>query len=263
MRTLKLTLEYDGTRYSGWQTQTRARTVQGELQRAAEEFFDRQVEIGGAGRTDAGVHALAQIAHVKFPRWGASPTTVRERLTKLRPQEIVYGLNDRLPPDINVLAAADAPPHFHARHDAKARSYLYQISTRRTAFDKKYVWWVKDRLDVRLMTDAASLFVGRQDFAAFSERDPKRAEQSSIVVVAAAELAIDGHLLLFHITASHFLWKMVRRLVGSLVEIGRGNAIVADLAQLLREPQRKAALDPARVTAPPSGLFLANITYQD
>jgi tRNA pseudouridine38-40 synthase len=263
MRTLKLTLEYDGTRYSGWQAQAHARTVQGELQRAAEEFFGRAVEIGGAGRTDAGVHALAQVAHVKFPRWGASPSGVRERITKLRPQEIIYGLNDRLPPDINVLATTDAPPHFHARHDAKARSYLYQISTRRTAFDKKYVWWVKDRLDARAMADAAGLFVGRHDFAAFSERDPKRIEQSSIVVVMTAELAVDGHLLLFHITASHFLWKMVRRLVGSLVEVGRGSAPPADLAQLLRAPQSKVSLDPARATAPPSGLFLASVEYAD
>lgn len=261
MRTLKLTLEYDGTRYSGWQAQANARTVQGELQRAAEEFFGRQVELGGAGRTDAGVHALAQVAHVKFPRWGASPANVRERLTKLRPQEIVFGLNDRLPADINVLAAADAPPHFHARHDATARSYLYQISTRRTAFEKKYVWWVKDRLDAQAMARGAELLIGRHDFAAFSERDAKRPEASTIVVVAAAEVTTDQHLILFHITASHFLWKMVRRLVGSLVEVGRGSARVADLAQLLAEPQRKSALDPARVTAPPSGLFLAGIEY--
>ena len=265
MRTLKLTLEYDGTRYSGWQAQSKARTVAGTLQQAAEEFFERPVELGGAGRTDAGVHALAQVAHLKFPRWGSSPPALRQRIERLRPREIVHGLNDRLPADINLLEAADAAPNFHARHDALLRSYIYRISLRRTAFDKKYVWWIKDRLDLARMAEAATHLPGLHDFSAFSEFDQRRADLSPLVKVEETQLTREEHLLIFRISASHFLWKMVRRLVGSLVEIGRGNASIDDLTALLTEPLASkpgGRLDPARVTAPPSGLFLEEIVYR-
>lgn len=255
MQTWRLTLEYDGTRYSGWQEQANARTIQGELRRAAEDLFEREVELGGAGRTDAGVHALAQVAHLKLARRPGAPKA------KIEPQQILYEINNRLPPDINLLDVAAAPPRFHARHDALARSYLYQISTRRTAFAKKYVWWVRDRLDPDRMQRAARLLAGRHDFAAFSERDPKR-DASTIVRVEAAEVTTDDHLILFRIKASHFLWKMVRRLVGSLVEVGRGKVGVEEMRALLDDPRRKSPLDPARVTAPPSGLFLERIDYR-
>lgn len=256
MQTWKLTLEYDGARYSGWQEQSNARTIAGELRKAAEDFFNRQVEIGGAGRTDAGVHALAQVAHLKL-----SPSGGRSKNLP-RPQEILYDINDRLPSDINLLEIAEAPDRFHARHNAVSRSYLYQISTRRTAFGKKYVWWVKDKLNIEAMSQAAATIAGRHDFAAFSERDAKRDGQSTIVVVESAEVTTAEHLILFRITASHFLWKMVRRLVGSLVEVGRGNAGVDDFARLIKQPSSKTRLDPARVTAPPSGLFLESVGYE-
>jgi tRNA pseudouridine38-40 synthase len=256
MPTWKLTLEYDGTRYSGWQEQSNARTISGELRKAAEALFDRQVEIGGAGRTDTGVHALAQVAHLKLSPRGGRPKHLP------RPLEILYGINDRLPADINLLEVEEAPDRFHARHDAVSRSYLYQISTRRTAFGKKHVWWVKDRLNAGAMAEAAGRIQGRHDFAAFSERDANREDHSSIVVVESAEIATDDYLILFRISASHFLWKMVRRLVGSLVEVGRGNATVEDFARLIEHPRSKSKLDPARCTAPPSGLFLESVTYR-
>src|SRR5262245_5793194 len=256
MRTWKITLEYDGARYSGWQEQSNARTVHAALRTAPEAVFNRQVEIGGAGRTDAGVHALAQVAHLKLSPRGGRPKNIP------RPQEILYAINDRLSSDINILEVEEAPDRFHARHDAVSRSYLYQISTRRTAFGKKYVWWVKDRLDVAGMSRAAGLVAGRHDFAAFSERDAKRDGQSTIVRVESAEITTDEHLILFRITASHFLWKMVRRLVGSLVEVGRGSVGVDDFARLIEHPSSKSPLDPARATAPPSGLFLESVEYQ-
>ncbi|MGH9840452.1 MAG: tRNA pseudouridine(38-40) synthase TruA [Blastocatellia bacterium] len=255
MLTWKLTLEYDGTRYSGWQQQANARTIAGELHKTAEDFFQRPVEIGGAGRTDAGVHAIAQVAHLKLSPRGGRPKSIP------RPQEILHGLNDRLPADINVLDVAEAGAHFHARHNAVSRSYLYQISTRRTAFEKKYVWWVKDRLDVHAMSRACERIVGRHDFAAFSERDAKREDQSPIVVVQSAGIESEEHLIQFRIRASHFLWKMVRRLVGSLVEVGRGGASAEEFARLIEQPSGKSKLDPAKCTAPPSGLFLEHIEY--
>ena len=153
MPRFKLTIEYAGTRYSGWQIQQNARTVQGEIDRAVREVSGRrEFELYGSGRTDAGVHALAQVAHL-------------ELYTSLPPETLRRRLNDELPPDINILDVRPAPHRFHARHDAIARTYLYQISRRRTAFAKPLVWWVREPLNVDAMRRAAAAFVGRQDFA--------------------------------------------------------------------------------------------------
>lgn len=245
MATWKLTLEYDGTRYRGWQAQKNTdRTVQGVLHRAAEGLLGEAVTLGGAGRTDAGVHALAQVAHLRSGR-------------ALTARELQNGLNDRLPYDVNVLSAAAAPAGFHARHDAVDRIYLYRISRRRTAFDKRYVWWVRDRLDERAMAEAARAVVGRHDFASFSEN--AEGQESTIVVVADSSLADAGGEIHYRIRASHFLWKMVRRVVGTLVEVGRGNLDPGRVEKLLREKSG----DTARWTAPPSGLFLERVTYPD
>jgi tRNA pseudouridine38-40 synthase len=245
MPTWKLTLEYDGTRYRGWQSQKNTdRTVQGVLLRAAHELLGDDATAGGAGRTDAGVHALAQVAHLKARRDAA-------------PREILEGLNDRLPFDVNVLSVEKAAPRFHARHDAKARTYLYRVSRRRTAFDKRLVWWIKDRLDVPAMRRAARLFEGRHDFASFCENPD--GQESTVVVVEKSEALDVGAMqeIHFRITASHFLWKMVRRLTGALVEVGRGNLDESGVARLLA--QRSG--EPAKWTAPPSGLFLERVVY--
>jgi tRNA pseudouridine38-40 synthase len=250
MPTWKLTLEYDGTRYHGWQEQKNARAIYGEIRQAAEDYFQSPAELGGAGRTDAGVHALGQVARLKVAR----PAT---------PTEVLYALNDRLPADINVLKVEEAQNHFSARHDAVARYYLYQISTRRSAFGKKFVWWVKDSLDVDKMQQAAKVLPGRHDFAAFCDR--RDDERSTVVVVTSVELKRDGSLILFRIGASHFLWKMVRRIVGALVEVGRGKLSVADFSELLnpRRNDKKNIFDVAAHTAPPSGLFLEKVVYKD
>ena len=243
MPTWKLTLEYDGTRYRGWQTQKNTdRTVQGVILRAARELLGEDAGVGGAGRTDAGVHALAQVAHLKARR------TMTER-------EIQRGLNDRLPPDVNVLAVEKAAPRFHARHDAKSRTYLYRFSRRRTAFGKPYVWWIKDRLDAGAMARAARLVEGRHDFTSFCENP--EGQESTIVVVEASVVAERDEEIHFRITASHFLWKMVRRLAGALAEVGRGKLDLDGFARLLNE--RSDA--PAKWTAPPSGLFLESVRY--
>ncbi len=239
----KLTLEYDGTRYRGWQSQKNTdRTVQGVLLRAAEELFGEKVAIGGAGRTDAGVHALAQVAHLR----------ARRRLSE---KEVEGGLNDRLPFDVNVLEVAPAPPRFHARHDAVSRSYLYRISRRRTAFEKRLVWWVKDRLDFAGMARASKRFEGPHDFASFCENP--QGQESTTVAVEKTELLDRAREIHFRIEASHFLWKMVRRIVGTLVEVGRGNITTDDVERFLRS----RSAEPARWTAPPSGLFLEKVTY--
>jgi tRNA pseudouridine38-40 synthase len=239
----KLILEYDGTRYRGWQVQKNTdKTVQGVLLRAAREVLGEDVSAGGAGRTDAGVHALAQVAHVKARR-------------SVTPADLRWDLNERLPSDVNVLSAEPAPTTFHARHDAKSRTYLYRISRRRTAFDKRFVWWVRDRLDFDAMARAAELFRGRHDFASFAENP--EGQESTLVVVEGSALVDRSDEIHYRIEASHFLWKMVRRLVGTLVEAGRGNLGAADVERLLRE----RSAEPARRTAPPSGLFLEKVRY--
>src|SRR6185369_17024647 len=248
MANWKLTVEYDGTRYYGWQEQKNSRTVAGELRAAAEGLLSGPVEINGAGRTDAGVHALGQVVRLRT----GSP---RKRT------EILHGLNDRLPPDINVVKVEEAHPAFDPRRDTVARYYLYQISTRRTAFAKRFVWWVKDRLNVGQMNQACALLRGRHDFSRFCD---KRAEERSMVVaVERAELAVEGDLLLFRIGASHFLWKMVRRIVGALVEIGRGEIGVREFSGLVDGSRTATRFDVAAHTAPPSGLFLESVLYAD
>lgn len=254
LKTWKLTLEYDGTKYSGWQEQRNARTVQGQLRKAAEEFLGSEVDIQGSGRTDAGVHARAQVAHLRVrPKDGA-------RRNWPNPAEILRAINSRLPSDVCLLDVADAPNEFHARHDALARTYMYQISTRRTAFFKKYVWWVREPLDTAAMSRAARTLIGRHDFRAFRAEDPSRPDESPIVVVEDAGIELEGDLIIFRITASHYLWRMVRRIVGVLVKLGHGEITERDFSALL-EGKTVAGLDVAASTAPASGLFLESVVY--
>jgi tRNA pseudouridine38-40 synthase len=243
MPRFKLTLEYAGTRYSGWQIQKNARTVQGELHGAIRQALETSTfESYGAGRTDAGVHALRQVAHVDLP-------------ANVPPATLIARLNDQLPHDINVLAAERVSPRFHARHSAIARSYLYQIARRRTAFAKPFVWWVRDELNLDAMRAAVVPLVGLADFRAFTDDDP--AEKSTRVLIEAITIAESGALVLIRVVGSHFLWKMVRRLVGVLVEVGRGALPPSEVATLLSGDSDL----PARLTAPPSGLFLERVFY--
>ncbi|MDP9115250.1 MAG: tRNA pseudouridine(38-40) synthase TruA [Acidobacteriota bacterium] len=250
MRTFRLTLEYDGSKFSGWQAQINARSVQGDLQRVADELFGVEVDLQGAGRTDAGVHAVGQVAHIK----------VRNLRGDLPPARILRELNDRLPSSIAVLECVETAPAFHARHDAVSRAYFYQISTRKTALSKRFVWWIKQPLDVSNMQAAAALIPGRHNFVCFRAADPSRPGESTTVVVTAAEVAVDDNLIVFRIEASHFVWKMVRRLTGTLVKVGLGEVTVDDFASLLTG-RKNPKLDIAAWTAPASGLFLEAVRY--
>ena len=241
---LKLTIEYAGTRYSGWQIQKNARTVQGEIDRAIRVAFDvDQFELYGSGRTDAGVHALAQVAHL-------------DAHITLPPDLVRRQLNDALPSDISILRVERVRHRFHARHDAVARSYLYQISRRKTAFAKAFVWWVKEPLAADAMRAAAREFVGFHDFQSFSDDDPL--EKSTEVAIDVVGIHEDDDLIVVHIEGSHFIWKMVRRLVGVLVAAGRGDLDVSAVGRLLSTPSDL----PARLTAPAAGLFLERVYYE-
>src|ERR1051325_9406894 len=192
----RLTIEYAGTRYSGWQIQKNAKTVQGEIDRAVREITKRNdFELYGSGRTDAGVHALAQVAHLDV-------------VTTLPPETLRRRLNDELPADINILDATGVPHRFPAGQNAVGRRYLYQIARRRTAFAKAFVWWIKEPLDAGRMREASNAFVGFKDFEAFAETDAETADRSTHVLVDRLEIVESGDLVLVGIEGSHFLWKM-------------------------------------------------------
>lgn len=292
MNKYKLVLEYDGTNYSGWQAQKNARSIQGTLLDAAAEFLKvpaaagsqsqshrggredktqtrlsiprradapgqtgmreadtggpnslRRLDIQGAGRTDAGVHALGQVAHLECER-------------KLNCETLRIGINDLLPAGINILSVENAHPRFHARHSARSRSYLYLIARRRTAFGKKYVWWVKDNLHTGRMKQALAVFEGFHDFVSFADKRMDK-DTSTKVDLEAVSLKEFGDILAIRLVGSHFLWKMVRRIVGLAVEAGRGNLTARDIELMLRTYSEV----PAQHTAPPSGLFLEKVLY--
>ena len=241
----RVDLEYMGTRYSGWQFQTNARTVAGEIMEAIHRATgQRVIEVYGSGRTDAGVHALHQVAHIDLAK-------------QVDPAEFLRMVNDELPGDINLLKVELAPEGFHARHSATARSYVYRISRRRSAFDKPVVWWVRDPLDVPAMAQAAKSLCGLHDFSAFAQADPSKPDESTKVKVEAVEVLEQGSDIFIRIQGSHFLWKMVRRIVGVLVEVGRGKLTVLDVARIMAA----SGTSVAEFTAPPSGLSLEKVTY--
>jgi tRNA pseudouridine38-40 synthase len=223
--------------------------VQGVLVDAVKERLGPLVRVNGAGRTDAGVHAFGQVASLHLP--GRGPEAPLELVRR--------DINDLLPSDVNLLSLRLARPGFHARHDAALRVYRYRISRRRTAFGKPFLFWVKDRLDEERMAKAVTQLTGRHDFFSFCENP--EGHDSTLVEVAWAkveELPREKDLILFRIGASHFLWKMVRRVVGTLVEIGTGRLPAEEMTRLLSERSSRTA----PWTAPPSGLFLEAVHYR-
>jgi tRNA pseudouridine38-40 synthase len=222
----------------------------GEVRKAAKDVLNADVEMQGAGRTDAGVHALGQVAHMKV----SVPV-------RLKADAILKRMNDALPADIVILDLEPAPRNFHARHDAVSRIYVYQISARKQAFMKKYVWWVKEPLDVAAMQRTAELLIGRHDFVCFRAEDASRPHEPTVVVVEKAEVTVEEDVITLRIEASHFLWRMVRRLVGTLVKVGIGEIREQDFQKLL-DGKSDPRLDVAAWTAPASGLFLEHVRYK-
>lgn len=243
MARYKLTIEYDGTRYSGWQLQKGAKSVQGAIIDACKTLFpNEKIELYGAGRTDQGVHALAQVAHLDVNR-------------NIKPPLLKHQLNDNLPQDVVITNVELANPKFHARYDAVHRCYLYQISKRPSAFGKKMVWWVKDELNIDAMKQVAQLFIGMKDFKNFSEKSDE--DKSTLVEISNIEIAEQGDLILIRVSGSHFLWKQVRRMVGVMVEAGRGKLSLKQIEQMFKQPNELIA----KLTAPPSGLYLEKVCY--
>lgn len=241
---IKLEIEYDGTYYSGWQVQKNTpRTIQGKIQEALTKILKTdEYELYGSGRTDAGVHALGQVAHLE------TNSTISPGIVKTK-------VNHLLPKDIFILEAETVPPGFHARHDAEARSYLYQICRRRSSFGQKFVYTLQTPLDMKKIRTVIDLFCGFKDYSSFSRDDIE--EKSRHVFIESIETREMGSLLLFRITGSHFLWKMVRQMVGVMLEVGMQRLAIGQVKEMLTA---QSSL-PAQLTVPPRGLFLERVYY--
>lgn len=243
MRRIKLTLEYDGTAYSGWQVQPDQRTVQGVLQGCLGNMMGSPVKVIGSGRTDAGVHALEQVAHADVPR-------------DIPPENIMLGLNSALPRDVRVVRCEDVPDTFHAQRSATGKTYRYTILnvTRPTALDRYRVWHIRQSLDLASMQKGGSHLLGEHDFKAF-----KSAGDETGTVRNLRKLNIErvGDYVILTFEANGFLKHMVRNMTGALAEVGSGRMTSDDIARLLASRSRVNA--PKK--APPQGLMLMQVTY--
>jgi tRNA pseudouridine38-40 synthase len=243
-RTLKVTLAYDGTRFVGWQRQAEGESIQGLLEDAIARLEGAPVTVHGAGRTDAGVHALAQVASVRV-------TFAHDATTVTR------ALNATLPPEIRITCIEDVAPDFHARFDARAKHYRYQIANVPVAspFTRAYAWHVPEPLDRAAPRDCAAMLVGTHDFAAFQSTGTDAA--TTVRTLMRSEWLDDAGLLVYDVEGDGFLRHMVRAIVGTLVEVGRGRRDVGQVASLLNGGSRAQA----GPTAPPHGLLLARVEY--
>jgi tRNA pseudouridine38-40 synthase len=247
----KLTLAYDGTGFSGWQAQPGRRTVQAELERAWGEITGESVRVTASGRTDAGVHAAAQVVGI-------------ESATRIEPEGLVLALNAKLPEDVAVRAVEPAPDNFHATTDAKHKTYRYAIynDRRRPVFLRRYAWHVPTPLDVDAMDRAAQHLVGTHDFVCFQTAGSERESTVRTLFAAKVRRAARGadeadSLITLEVTGDGFLYTMVRTIAGTLVEVGRGKRDSSWVAEVIASRDRTQAGQ----TAPPHGLTLVAVEY--
>ena len=244
MATWKVTLEYEGTAYGGWQRQPDKPTIQAAVERALQGLTQREVAVVGAGRTDAGVHALGQVASFR------SDGT-------MGPEEWTRGLNALLPNDICVLSTERVPDDFHARHSARGKVYEYRILNRRerSALHSHRAWHVSAMLDLEAMRTAGRLVVGPHDFRSF--QGPNSRTENPVCDLRRFEVREKDHIILIQAEADRFLKQMIRALVGTVVEIGQGKRSSRAMKEILEAADRRAA----GYTAPAHGLYLVRVDY--
>ncbi len=243
----KLTIEYDGTDFAGWQIQKNGeRTVQAEIKKACDSIFKADVTVIASGRTDSGVHAEGQVVHFHVQ-------------TRMKPAEIQKALNSCLPKDIAVLDVKNVPDSFHAQYDAKEKTYRYIVlnSKQRSAFLRNHVYHFTYPLNLAQMRKAAKVLVGRHDFKSFQAHDPLRADKDTIRTIKKLLIKKDGDFVTIDITANGFLYKMVRNIVGTLLAVGTAQIPVEKMALILKGKDRSAAA----ATAPSHGLCLMRVKY--
>ncbi|HJQ79347.1 MAG TPA: tRNA pseudouridine(38-40) synthase TruA [Lacipirellulaceae bacterium] len=249
-RWLKVTLAYDGGAYAGWQVQPDKPTVQGTLEAALRQITQEPIRVTAAGRTDAGVHALGQVAGFATA-------------TRLKNAELQRALNAVLPSDVAVVSLEDAPTDFHATRDAVAKRYRYQIHNGRTpsVFDRHYAWHYPQPLDAAAMHAAGQALVGRHDFSSFETAGSERSDSIRTIrelsVTRGSEELADR--VTIEVAGDGFLYNMVRTIVGTLVEVGVGARDVNWPAAVLAACDRRQAGQ----TAPPHGLFLVSVSYEN
>ena len=252
MRTWKLTLSYDGSDFRGWQIQPRLPTIQGTLARAIHYVTGEDILPQGSGRTDAGVHALGQVASFALA-------------ASIPPANLMRALNRALPPSIRVLSAELAPDDFHARHSALRKTYEYRIFSGEICPPTlaRFVWDCPSPIDLALAREAAAHILGEHDFTSFAASDPDLqtrnlpGEKSPIRTIRASTWSLESGLLLYRVTGSGFLHHMVRNLVGTFVEAASARIPPASIPAILAARDRSAA----GPTAPAQGLFLVTVDY--
>lgn len=246
-RRLRLVLAYDGTEFHGWQYQDGCRTVEGELRIALAEIAAGDVETAGASRTDTGVHALGNCALATLE-------------TRLDCTEVQRALTALTPADLAIVECREAAPDFHPRFDAVEKRYLYRVNTAGDdpVFGTRYQWWVRPALDERLMHESGQALVGEHDFAGYRNRS-KDEPEDTVRRIRAVDCRRRGDHVFFQVIGEGFLYRMVRNIVGTLVEVGRGRFPPARVAEILRSGDRGEA----GPSAPPEGLYLMEIAYPD
>lgn len=250
MHCYKLTLTYDGTCYGGWQIQPNAPSIQQHLQEALRIFLNGEsVVVIGSGRTDAGVHALNQVAHFKIPN-------------EVTPNRLMLAFNGLLPHDIRVKKVEIAPLEFHAQYSAVSKEYHYQLFLERVMdpFRRLYCWHMLRKLDLSLLKEAATLFIGKHDFTSFAnESHTGPAYHDPIRTIYRLDVCPAERGLRLEFEGDGFLYKMVRNIVGTLVDVASGRLHPHDILSIFEAKDRRKA----GCAAPPSGLFLVSVNYPD
>ncbi len=250
MRNIKIIIEYNGTNLSGWQIQPDKRTVQGDIEHALKIIFKKNIPLYGSGRTDAGVHALGQVANFKID-------------SLMKTKQIVRALNGNLKDDITILNAKEVADNFHSRFSAKQKTYCYTILNRptRSTIKKDFVWHIQQKINIAAMRKDAKNLIGKHNFRSFTANDPAKSKTltSKDTTRTIYDLAIDkkGDIITIKITANGFLYKMVRNIVGTLSDIGTGALASDSVKNILKAKSRISA----RATAPAKGLTLLKVFY--
>lgn len=242
MQRYKLTIEYDGTNFSGWQIQPDARTVEEEIEKAMSQILQVPIDVIGQGRTDSGVHAKGQVAHVDLPEI-------------INPSKFLFGVNGLIGDEVQIHKIEKVDSEFHARFDASSREYEYTILKKNSPLNNRTTWWAGRNVDFQKMKECVLLLKGEFDFRGFSKFNEEN--YTTLCSILSAELEERDDKVMFRIRANRFLRNMVRRLVGTLVEVGKGKLSVEEFKKKLENPDAKIITK----TAPAKGLVLSNVFY--